>query len=81
MTQAMAWTRREVWTRKLLYPGHTLPTALAPILVAVGLALHDRVFSPAPVLLAFIAIGVLGLIMDRIVIAIDGLLTAWQEKL
>jgi 1,4-dihydroxy-2-naphthoate octaprenyltransferase len=55
MTQAMAWTRREVWTRKLLYPGHTLPTALAPILVAVGLALHDRVFSPAPVLLAFIA--------------------------
>ena len=25
MAQAFAWTRREVWTRKLLYPGHTLP--------------------------------------------------------
>lgn len=55
MSEAMAWTRREVWTRKLLYPGHTLPTALAPILVAIGLALHDRMLSPAPVLLAFIA--------------------------
>ena len=55
MSEALAWTRREVWTRKLLYPGHTLPTALAPILVAIGLALHDRVFSPVPVLLAFIA--------------------------
>jgi len=55
MTQALAWTRREVWTRKLIYPGHTFPTALAPILVAIGLAVHDRVFSAPPVLLAFLA--------------------------
>jgi 1,4-dihydroxy-2-naphthoate octaprenyltransferase len=55
MAQALSWTRREVWTRKLVYPGHTLPTALAPILVAIGLAVHDRVFSPVPVLLAFLA--------------------------
>ena len=52
MGQAAAWTRREVWTRKLLYPGHTLPTALAPVTVAIGLAEHDRVFAALPVLLA-----------------------------
>lgn len=23
----MEWTRREIWVRKLLYPGHTVPTA------------------------------------------------------
>ena len=55
MAQAFAWTRREVWTRKLLYPGHTLPTAIAPIAVAIGLAIHDQVFTPLPALLAFLA--------------------------
>ena len=55
MAQAFAWTRREVWTRKLLYPGHTLPTAIAPIVVSIGLAQHDCVFAPLPVLLAFLA--------------------------
>jgi len=55
MAQAFAWTRREVLTRKLLYPGHTFPTAAAPIIVAIGLAWHDRVFAVLPVLLAFIA--------------------------
>jgi 1,4-dihydroxy-2-naphthoate octaprenyltransferase len=55
MAQAFAWTRREVWTRKLLYPGHTFPTAIAPIVVAIGLAIHDGVFAPLPVLLAFLA--------------------------
>jgi len=48
-------SRRELWTRKLIYPGHTLPTAAAPVLIAVGLALHDRVFAPLPALLAFFA--------------------------
>lgn len=38
-------TRRDVWVRMLIYPRHTLPTALGPVLVAVGLALHDRVFA------------------------------------
>lgn len=55
MSQAFAWTRREVWTRKLLYPGHTLPTAIAPVLVAMGLAQHDGVFAVVPVALAFLA--------------------------
>lgn len=55
MGQAFAWTRREVWTRKLLYPGHTLPTAIAPIVVSIGLAWHDRVFAALPALLAFLA--------------------------
>ena len=55
MTTVASWSRREVWTRKLLYPGHTFPTAAAPVLVAVGLAVHDRVFVFVPALLAFLA--------------------------
>jgi 1,4-dihydroxy-2-naphthoate octaprenyltransferase len=55
MGQASVWSRRDVWTRKLLYPGHTFPTAAAPIIVAIGLALHDRLFAALPVLLAFLA--------------------------
>jgi 1,4-dihydroxy-2-naphthoate octaprenyltransferase len=47
-------TRRQLWTRLLVYPGHTLPTAIAPVLVAVGLAVREGVFNPYPVLLAFI---------------------------
>jgi NitT/TauT family transport system permease protein len=33
------------------------------------------------IFVSLIAIGVLGLIMDRIVMAADRVLTAWQEKL
>jgi len=55
MSQGAVWTRREVWTRKLLYPGHTLPTAIAPVLVGIALAYHDRVFALWPALLAFLA--------------------------
>jgi 1,4-dihydroxy-2-naphthoate octaprenyltransferase len=55
VAQAQTWTRGEVWRRKLLYPGHTLPTAVAPVLVACGLAVHDRVFSAAPALAALLA--------------------------
>jgi 1,4-dihydroxy-2-naphthoate octaprenyltransferase len=46
---------RAVWTRKLIYPGHTLPTALGPVVVAVGLAWHDGVFAAGPALLALTA--------------------------
>ena len=53
--QAQAWSRRELWRRKLLYPGHTLPTAAAPVLVATGLAVHDGVFALLPALLALLA--------------------------
>ncbi|CAG0949560.1 1,4-dihydroxy-2-naphthoate octaprenyltransferase [Burkholderiales bacterium] len=47
-------TRRELWIKLLLYPGHTLPTAAAPVLVAIGLAIHDGVFAPLPAALAFV---------------------------
>ena len=43
-------SRRALWTRLLLYPGHTLPTAAAPVLVGVGLAWRDGVFAPWPAL-------------------------------
>lgn len=49
------WSRRELWTRKLLYPGHTFPTAAAPVIVAIGLAIHDHVFVLVPALLALLA--------------------------
>jgi 1,4-dihydroxy-2-naphthoate octaprenyltransferase len=55
MHRSAEWSRRDVWVRKLLYPGHTLPTAAAPVLVACGLAVHDRVFALAPALLALLA--------------------------
>lgn len=55
MNRPPEWTRRELWVRKLLYPGHTLPTAAAPLAVAAGLATHDGVFSAANVLGALLA--------------------------
>jgi 1,4-dihydroxy-2-naphthoate polyprenyltransferase len=55
MDQAASWSRREIWTRKLLYPGHTFPCAAAPAIVAIGLAWHDHVFAPIPALIAFCA--------------------------
>jgi 1,4-dihydroxy-2-naphthoate octaprenyltransferase len=55
MNQASTVSRREIWTRKLIYPGHTFPTAFAPVIVAVGLAYHDRVFAAVPALLALLA--------------------------
>lgn len=38
----------------MLYPGHTLPTAAAPILVGMGLAAHRHVFAFWPAFWAFI---------------------------
>ena len=60
--------RRDIWVRLLLYPGHTLPTALAPILIAGGLAWRDGVFAPVPLLLAFVGswlIHVAGVFADN----------------
>lgn len=45
---------RELWVQLLLYPSHTLPTAAAPVLVGIGLAVRDHLFSFLPVLLAFL---------------------------
>ena len=50
----MSLSRRDIWVQLLLYPGHTLPTAAAPVVVAVGLAIHDRVFAFVPALVAFL---------------------------
>lgn len=55
MDQVGPPSRRDMWIHMLLYPGHTLPTALAPVLVAVGLALHGRVFAAWPAFLALLA--------------------------
>ena len=55
MNEARVTSRRDMWVHMLLYPGHTLPTAAAPALVAVGLAVRNEVFAAVPVLLAFLA--------------------------
>ncbi len=63
-----ARSRREIWVRLLIYPSHTLPTAAAPVIVAVGLAVHDHVFAPLPLIVAFLAswlIHVAGLFVDN----------------
>lgn len=52
--QGPALSARQIWIRFLLYPAHTLPTAAAPVLVGAGLAARDGVFSPWPVLWAFL---------------------------
>ncbi|MGE3175583.1 MAG: prenyltransferase [Planctomycetota bacterium] len=54
MNEAAAPRLRELWIRLLLYPGHTLPTAAAPVLVGTGLAVRDGVFAPAPLVLALL---------------------------
>ena len=48
MREQAAQFRRNIWTDLLLYPQHTLPTAAAPVIVAVGLAVHNHVFTPLP---------------------------------
>jgi len=55
MDQTQTWSQRELWTRKLLYPGHTFPTAAAPVMVAIGLAYRDGVVAPLPAFLALLA--------------------------
>ena len=55
MDQAPASSRRDMWLHMLLYPGHTLPTAAAPAIVAAGLAFRHEVFAGGPLLLAFLA--------------------------
>ncbi len=68
MTGEVKKARRKIWVDLLLYPTHTLPTAAAPVLVATGLALHDGVFAPLPVFLAFLGswfIHVAGVFTDN----------------
>ncbi len=55
MAEPAAPSPRDIWVDLLLYPRHTFPTAAAPVIVAVGLAVHDHVFAPLPLLLGFLA--------------------------
>jgi 1,4-dihydroxy-2-naphthoate octaprenyltransferase len=48
-------SRRRIWINLLLYPGHTLPTAAAPAVVGMGLAVHDHVFAFLPAFAGFLA--------------------------
>lgn len=59
---------RTIWIDLLLYPTHSLPTALAPVLVGLGLAAHDRVLAVGPALLGFLGswcIHVAGVFADN----------------
>ncbi len=47
-------SRKTIWIHLMLYPGHTLPTAAAPILVGIGLAVRDHVFAFWPAVTAFL---------------------------
>lgn len=69
--RAMNGAARRIWVDLLLYPSHTFPTAAAPILVAVGLAAHERAVAPLVAVLAFVAswaIHVGGVFVDNYVL-------------
>src|SRR5208282_270406 len=55
MERGSPLSRRELWVNLFLYPSHTLTTAAAPVLVGIGLAIHDRVFAALPALVGFFA--------------------------
>ena len=54
MTPSAKPDLQDIWIRLLLYPGHTLPTAAAPVLVAAGLAARDGLLAPLPLAIAFL---------------------------
>jgi 1,4-dihydroxy-2-naphthoate octaprenyltransferase len=61
-------TARTIWVDLLLYPTHSLPTAAAPVIVGVGLAIRDGVLSPLPALVGFLGswcIHVAGVFADN----------------
>lgn len=61
-------TARTIWVDLLLYPTHSLPTAIAPVLVGAGLAAHDGVLAPLPALVGFLGswlIHVAGVFTDN----------------
>jgi len=68
MTHPLTMTRRDVWVGMMLYPRHTLPTAMAPVMVATALAVRDGVAAPGVAVAAFLAgwlIQVGGVITDN----------------
>lgn len=48
-------TKKALWINLLLYPTHTFPTAAAPVLVGIGLSIHDHVLYLVPALVGFLA--------------------------
>ena len=55
MERSLELSTREVWVRKLVYPAHTLPTAVAPALVAAAVAWRREVFDPGAAVIALLA--------------------------
>jgi len=61
-------TARKIWVDLLLYPTHSLPTALAPVLVGAGLGAREGLLAPLPVLVGFLGswlIHVAGVFTDN----------------
>lgn len=61
-------SRRTIWIDLLVYPTHSIPTAIAPVIVGCGLAWRDGVFSPWPALVGFLgswAIHIAGVFTDN----------------
>ncbi|MDE2228602.1 MAG: UbiA family prenyltransferase [Alphaproteobacteria bacterium] len=59
---------RRVWLDLLVYPTYTLPVAVAPVLVGVGLAAHNGAFRLLPALIGFLASWLLhvgGVMLDN----------------
>src|SRR5579864_2273457 len=48
MSVGQSPSRRDLWLHWMIYPGHSLPTAAAPVLVAMALAARDHVFAALP---------------------------------
>lgn len=61
-------SRRRIWIDLLLYPTHTIPTAIAPAFIGAALAMRHHVFAPLPALAAFLAswlVHVAGVLFDN----------------
>lgn len=68
MPDAAPPSRHDLLIHWLIYPGHSLPTAAAPVLVASSLAYRDHVFALLPAVMALLAswlIHIGGLFMDN----------------
>ncbi len=67
-TPRAAVRHRVIWVDLLLYPTHSIPTAIAPVLVGVGLAAHDGVLALWPAFVGFLGswvIHVAGVFTDN----------------
>ena len=59
MTDPADVTRREAWL--MAARPHTLPAAASPVIVGVGLAVHDGVFAPLPAVAALLGAALIQL--------------------